>query len=99
MVVGVARVERDGSPELALRPGPVEFVVRMQEAKRAVGPFQFFRFNSDGTLAGTQAISRTIALSANGQSFTSTINVQVIGPTGAVVATACCTESATRAQS
>jgi hypothetical protein len=56
---------------------------------------QFFRFNSDGSLAGSQTIARTITLNSAGSSFTSTLNVQVLDPTGAVLSTACGTETST----
>jgi hypothetical protein len=60
--------------------------------------FQFFRFNADGSFAGTNKVTRTITLSADSNAFTSTITVDVDDPAGASVGSACGSESATRAQ-
>jgi|SRR5271163_2030883 len=59
--------------------------------------FQFFRFNTDGSLAGSQQIARTITLATDAQSFTSKINVTVLDASGNTTATACGTETAMKA--
>lgn len=59
-------------------------------------PFQFFNFNADGTFAGTQKITRTITLAANGASYTSVVNFQSLDPSGNVIFSGCGTEAATR---
>lgn len=58
--------------------------------------FRFFRYNADGSFAGTNKVTRTITLSADANAFTSTITVDVEDPAGASVASACGTETATR---
>ncbi|HTS81857.1 MAG TPA: hypothetical protein VMH40_14745 [Myxococcaceae bacterium] len=60
--------------------------------------FQFFRFNSDGSVAGSNRVQRTITLGADGKSFTSTISISVLNPVGTQVSTACGTETAARLQ-
>ncbi|HKW23742.1 MAG TPA: hypothetical protein VJO13_20345 [Ktedonobacterales bacterium] len=59
--------------------------------------FELFRYNPDGTFAGTNKVTRTITLSASSDAFTSVVSVEVEDPTGAALATACGTENATRA--
>ena len=58
--------------------------------------FQLYRFNTDGTLAGTNRVQRTIALDAASDTFTSTFTVAVNDPTGANLSNACGTETAVR---
>jgi hypothetical protein len=58
--------------------------------------FRFLRFNPDGTLAGSQKVVRTIALSADGNSMTSTIAGQVLDTADVVVAPICGAEAGTR---
>jgi hypothetical protein len=59
--------------------------------------FELFRFNADGSFAGTNKVARTITLSAGGAAFTSSFSVTVEDPEGATLSTACGTETATRA--
>ena len=59
-------------------------------------PFQFFQFNPDGTFAGSVRIARTIQLAQDANSYASTVSVEILNPSGNVVATLCGTESATR---
>lgn len=58
--------------------------------------FQFYRFNTDGSLAGSQQIARTITLAGDGQSFTSKLNVTILDTNGNSIGSACGTETATR---
>ena len=58
--------------------------------------FHFLRFNADGTVAGSQNVTRTIALGANGKTMTSTIAAQLIDPAGNVIAPICGSEVGTR---
>ena len=58
--------------------------------------FQLFRFNADGTFAGSNYVQRTITLGADTNSFTTTFTVAVNGPTGANLMNACGTETAAR---
>jgi hypothetical protein len=56
--------------------------------------FRFFRYNADGTFAGSQRVTRTIQLS--GDQFTSTISAQVLDPNDQVLQTICGTEASSR---
>ena len=58
--------------------------------------FRFLRFNPDGTLAGSQRIARTIALAADGNSFTGTITGQVLDNAEVVLQPVCGSETAVR---
>lgn len=58
--------------------------------------FQFYRFNTDGSLAGSQQIARTITLTSGGQTFTSKLNVSILDVNGNSTGSACGTETATR---
>lgn len=55
-----------------------------------------FRFNADGTYAGTQKITRQIELDGSGDGFTSTNSVEIIDTSGTVLQTLCSTETGTR---
>jgi hypothetical protein len=59
--------------------------------------FRFYRFNPDGTLAGSQRVQRAITLAADGASFAGTITGQVVDNAGTVLAQICGNEVATRA--
>lgn len=61
--------------------------------------FQFYRFNTDGSLAGSQEIARTITLAVDGKTFTSKFNVSILDVNGNSTGSACGTETATKAQS
>ena len=70
--------------------------------KRTAGPnytatFRFFRYNPDGTLAGSQRGTRTLTVGTDGNSITGTISAQVLDPADGVVQTICGTEVTTRA--
>lgn len=56
----------------------------------------FTRFNADGSVAGTQKVVRTLALTADGRSFSGSLAIQVLSPSGAVVAQGCGTEAGAR---
>jgi hypothetical protein len=55
-----------------------------------------FRFNADGTYAGTQKITRQIELDGSGDGFTSTNALEIADAAGNVIATACSTETGHR---
>lgn len=58
--------------------------------------FQFFRFNPDGSYAGIQEVKRTITLSTNANSFTSTATVAIYDPAHHLLKSGCATETAVR---
>jgi hypothetical protein len=62
---------------------------------RFASTFVWFRFDPTGQYVGTQRVSRTMVLAKNGVSFQASDIVQVVSPTGAVVATIHGTESGT----
>jgi hypothetical protein len=62
---------------------------------RFASSFVWFRFDPTGQYIGTQQVSRTMVLAKNGASFQASDIVQVVSPTGAVVATIHGTESGT----
>jgi hypothetical protein len=59
---------------------------------------EFFRFNVDGTFAGTQKVTRTIALNAAEDRFTSSAAIQILDINGQLIQVGYATETATRFQ-
>lgn len=57
---------------------------------------RFFRFNADGSFAGAQNVTRSLTLSPDGKSLTSTLAAQVVDPSEVVLQSSCGTETATR---
>ena len=55
-----------------------------------------FRFNPDGTYAGTQKVTRNIELDGSADEFTSTNSLEIADPAGNVIATGCSTETGHR---
>jgi hypothetical protein len=58
--------------------------------------FKFFRFNPDGSYAGTQEVKRTIKLSNDANKFTTTASVAIYDPAHLLVKSGCATEAAVR---
>lgn len=58
--------------------------------------FSFFRFNPDGSYAGTQEVTRTISLSNDANRFTTVANVQIYDPAHHLLKSGCATEAGTR---
>lgn len=56
--------------------------------------FKFFRFNPDGSYAGTQEVQRTITLSNDANQFTTTASVAIYDPAHHLVKSGCATEAA-----
>jgi hypothetical protein len=59
---------------------------------------EFFRFNVDGTFAGTQKVTRMIALNAAEDRFTSSAAIQILDINGQLIQVGYATETATRFQ-
>ena len=55
-----------------------------------------FRFNADGSLAGTAKLYRTIELDTGGSTFTSTVTSDILDVNGNVIGHGCATETGTR---
>lgn len=58
--------------------------------------FVFFRFNADGSYAGSQKVARTFSIGADNNSLTGTLEGALLDPAGAVVAPVCGSEIAAR---
>ena len=58
--------------------------------------FRFLRFNPDGSLAGSQRVSRTLALSTDLNALTGTLTGQVLDTSETVIAPICGSETAVR---
>ena len=58
--------------------------------------FRFFRFNADGSFAGTRRVARTIELSEDANEFTATATDELFDAGGNLFQTGCATETATR---
>ena len=57
---------------------------------------RLFRFNTDGSFAGAQNLTRTLTLAADGKSLAGTLAVQVLDPMENILQTTCGVETATR---
>ena len=58
--------------------------------------FRFLRYNPDGSFAGTMRVTRVLALSADGNTQTSTNTAQVLDVAGVVLQSSCATDVSTR---
>ncbi len=58
--------------------------------------FIFFRFNPDGTYAGSQKVTRNIEVGEDGNEFTATSSVEILDVNDNLIATGCATETARR---
>lgn len=67
----------------------------LPEGDRAELRSRWFRFDPTGAYVGTQRVRRTMKLSHNRERFSATHVIEVIAPSGAVVATLHATESGT----
>jgi hypothetical protein len=76
--------------------GPGMGVWRPEGGDRYSALLEFFRFNVDGTFAGTQKVTRTIELSAGLDSLTSNATIQILDINGQLVQSGYATETATR---
>lgn len=58
--------------------------------------FRFFRFNTDGSFAGSRKVTRTIILSRDANEFTATASDELFDANDNLIQTGCATETATR---
>ena len=56
----------------------------------------FFVFNADGSLAGSQEVTREIELGTNANEYTTTATLQIFNTSDQVISTGCATSTATR---
>lgn len=64
--------------------------------RKFASEFKFFRFNPDGSYAGTQEVKRTITLSNDANKFTTIAAVAIYDPAHHLVKSGCATEAAVR---
>jgi hypothetical protein len=65
-------------------------------AQNYTSHFRFNRYNPDGTLAGTQRVTRVFTLSADGNMQTSTNTSQTLDAAGVVLQNGCASDVSTR---
>ena len=65
-------------------------------AQNYTARFRFNRYNPDGTLAGTQRVTRVFTLSADGNTQTSTNTSQTLDAAGTVLQNGCASDVSTR---
>lgn len=58
--------------------------------------FRFYRYNPDGSLAGSQRVTRVMSLSADANTVNSTNSTQVLALDGSVQQSTCATDVSTR---
>jgi hypothetical protein len=58
--------------------------------------FRFYRYNPDGSLAGSQKVTRTTTLAVDNNNTTGTISAQLLDTGDAVLQTQCGTETSVR---
>jgi hypothetical protein len=76
--------------------GPASGTWQSQGGGMYTSVFELYRFNADGTLAGSNHVQRTLTLGADNNSFTTTFTVAVNDPTGTNLMNGCGTETAAR---
>jgi len=64
--------------------------------RRYAATFMFFRFNPDGSFAGTSKIMQDIKLSRDGDELNITLTLEVLDANNNVIATVCATATGTR---
>ena len=79
----------------ALR-GPGHGVWKKGTGSGYTATFRFYRYNADGTLAGSQKVTRTTTLGADNNSTSGTISAQLLDTSDAVLQTLCGTETSVR---
>lgn len=65
-------------------------------ARSYTSRFRFNRYNPDGSLAGTQRVTRVFTLSADGNTQTSTNTSQTLDTAGSVLQSGCASDVSTR---
>ncbi|MBA3715954.1 MAG: hypothetical protein H0W76_26485 [Pyrinomonadaceae bacterium] len=71
-------------------------VWRHNGGRRYAAKFMFFRFNPDGSFAGTSKIMQDIKLSRDGDELNITLTLEVLDANNNVIATVCATATGTR---
>lgn len=76
--------------------GPGQGVWSHLSQRRFSYALQFFRFNADGTFAGSVRERRNVKVSRFGSTYSATGTGEIFDANGNLIATACATETATR---
>jgi hypothetical protein len=76
--------------------GPGMGVWQGEGGRRYDALLEFFRFNVDGTFAGTQKVTRTVELSEGEDKFTSSASIQILDINGQLIQSGYATETAAR---
>lgn len=85
--------DTNGAPTSTRGPG---FGLWSKTAAGYTAAFRFYRYNPDGSLAGSTRVSQTLTMAADGNSTEATISTQLLDLGGAVVQTQCVTAASTR---
>jgi hypothetical protein len=76
--------------------GPGQGVWKKGAGGSYTASFRFYRYNQDGSLAGSQKVARTTTLGADNNSTTGTISAQILDTSDAVLQTLCGSETSVR---
>lgn len=90
---GGTLLETGGRPTLR---GPAFGTWEYLGGRRFYAVFRFFRYNADGTPAGSRKVVRTIEVSRDGDEFTATASFEVYDTEDRVTQAGCATETAKR---
>ena len=90
---GGTLADTNSTPPASRGPG---FGIWSRTASGYTATFRFYRYNADGSLAGTVRVTRVMTLSADANTVNSTNTIQVLGLDGAVQQTGCATDVSTR---
>jgi hypothetical protein len=96
MYIDGGEFEEFGVGTPASQRGPGMGVWQREGEDRYSAMLEFFRFNTDGTFAGTQKVTRAIELNAGKDTFTSSAKIQILDINGQLIQSSVGTETATR---
>jgi hypothetical protein len=80
----------------ALRRTGGQGVWAFQFERRYSAAFHFFRYNGDGSYAGTTKIRKRLEVSKSGTSYSATTTFDLLDASGTTTASGCATEAGTR---
>ena len=97
-IAGGALTATNNTPHAPALAGPSVGRWEYLGHKNYAASFRFFRFNPDGSFAGSQRVTRAITLTAGAQGFTGVISFQTLDANDNVIQTGAGTETAVRAE-
>jgi hypothetical protein len=86
----------DTNNQPTVNRGPGQGVWKKGVGAGYTASFRFYRYNADGTLAGSQKVTRTTTLAADNNSTSGTISAQLLDTADVVQQTLCGTETSVR---